>query len=579
MSHRTLRWLTVLVPLLFLAAVDVARHQLWPQLLHTLWGGLLVLAIVGTSTWLFARAIFDYIARAERRILEQNVRLQEVSETTERQAAQLRALHEAGLALGSDLALETVLRRVVELAMELADAHYGALAVVDERGGIVRFLTLGLTPEERARLGEPPSGRGLLGQIFTDATPIRVDDIIHDSRSVGYPPGHPPMHTFLGVPIVRRGRTFGNLYLTDKQGPNGPAPFTEDDESTVAMFAGQAGAAMENARLLDQLQGLAAVAERERIARELHDSLAQVLGYIRLRAAAAHDAERQGDRSAVDEALTQIADVAGEAYADVREAILGLRSGAGERGLVDALAKYVARYREQTGIAVDLEIGDQVEEVRLAPGIEIQFVRIVQEALANVRKHARTARARVSLQLIRGPGGPRLSALVGDEGRGFDLTRSAGTAHYGLAIMRERAEGVGGSLTVETAPGRGTRVTTVMPIETGPVVETEPSGLAGEAELGGLAADAVGANEAADKTALRAPRVAVAPEPRRPDAGHLRIEPIEGGANGSADGKATPASVSQAAGSAARGSGPHDVRAAWAAETEATPRSGALEGS
>jgi len=315
MRYRSLRWLTVGIPLLFLAIMDVLRHLVWPDLLHAWPGYVLVLVVVAAATWQFSRVVFDRVERMEQRIVAQNAELRRIGETASRQAAQLRALHETGLALSSELTLETVLRRIVDLARELTGARYGALAVVDEHGRIVRFLTAGLTPEERAQLGEPPTGKGLLGQIFADNRPIRVNEISRDPRSIGFPPGHPPMRTFLGVPITLRGRTYGNLYLTDKQGPGGPVPFTDDDETSVSLFAAQAGVAMENARLHGQVQGLAAAGERERIARELHDSLAQALGYVRLQAATARDALDREQPSAAAMALSQITEVAGDAYA------------------------------------------------------------------------------------------------------------------------------------------------------------------------------------------------------------------------------------------------------------------------
>jgi signal transduction histidine kinase len=269
------------------------------------------------------------------------------------------------------------------------------------------------------------------------------------------------------VPIVLHGRTYGNLYLTDKQGPAGPISFTDEDERGVTLFAAQAAVAMENARLHGQVQALAAVGEPERMARELHDSLAQALGYVRLQTATAREGLARGHDDVAEAALMQIGDVAGDAYGEVREAILGLRSG-GERSLVDALGEYVRRYREQTDVEVSFEVGPHVAALRLAPAVEVQLVRIIQEAVANVRKHARTAQARLRLDLVTGASGPRLRALVADDGQGFDLQHSRREAHYGLAIMRERAEGVGGRLEIVSSPGRGTRVLVDMPIETGP---------------------------------------------------------------------------------------------------------------
>jgi two-component system nitrate/nitrite sensor histidine kinase NarX len=191
---------------------------------------------------------------------------------------------------------------------------------------------------------------------------------------------------------------------------------------------------------------------------------------VRLRAAAARDALGRDGTAEAEAALAQISDVAGDAYTEVREAILGLRSGSstGERRLVDALGEYVQRYREQSGVDVAFEVGERVADVGLTPVVEVQLVRIVQEALANVRKHARTVRALVRLDVEVGTAGPRLRVLVADEGRGFDLNVTSMGARFGLAIMRERAEGVGGTFEIESAPGRGTRVVVTMPLETAP---------------------------------------------------------------------------------------------------------------
>lgn len=397
-----------------------------------------------------------------------NAELHEIGEAARRHSLQLAALHEAGLVLSSDLSLEAVLQRVIDLARELVGARYGALGVLDEFGNMLRFITSGLSAEERARLGDPPKGRGLLGAVLSDRAPVRVGNIQADERSIGFPAGHPRMTTFLGVPIVARDRTYGNLYLTDKQGPDGSVPFNQEDEDFVQLFAAQAAVAIDNARLHGEVQGLAAAAERDRIARELHDSLAQALGYVRLRATSARDALRADAPNEADQALAQIGDVAGEAYADVREAILGLRSGvSGERHLAAALSEYLERYRLQTGVVVGLEIADAAREARLPLGAEAQLLRVIQEALTNVRKHAKASRVTVRLDIAESPEGPRLRASVADDGRGFDPARLPSGAHFGLATMRERAESVGGQFRVESAIGQGTLVEMDFPLESG----------------------------------------------------------------------------------------------------------------
>ncbi len=161
----------------------------------------------------------------------------------------MRALVEAGIALTSELSLDGVLQRIVEAAATLTGARYAALGVIDASGSrLERFITTGVDEETRREIGEPPHGRGILGVLIREARPLRLRDIAEDPRSVGFPPGHPPMKSFLGVPILLRGVAYGNLYLTEKEGDG---DFDETDEELVTLLAGQAAVAVENARLYE----------------------------------------------------------------------------------------------------------------------------------------------------------------------------------------------------------------------------------------------------------------------------------------------------------------------------------------
>lgn len=161
----------------------------------------------------------------------------------------LRVLVETGIALTSELSLEGVLERIVEAAASVTEARYAALGLIDRAGtGLERFITYGIDDEARAEIGDPPHGRGILGVLISDARPLRLHEISQDPRSVGFPPGHPPMGTFLGVPIRLRGAAYGNLYLTEKAGGG---DFTEEDEDLVTLLAAQAAVAVENARLYE----------------------------------------------------------------------------------------------------------------------------------------------------------------------------------------------------------------------------------------------------------------------------------------------------------------------------------------
>jgi signal transduction histidine kinase len=159
-----------------------------------------------------------------------------------------RALLEATMALSSELSLDALLQKLVETAAELTGARYAALGVIDSTGRqLERFLTAGIDEEAAAEIGDRPRGRGILGALIRDARPLRLGEIADDPRSVGFPPNHPPMHVFLGVPILLRGTAFGNLYLTEKEG----GEFTAEDEEIATLLAGHAAVAIENARLYE----------------------------------------------------------------------------------------------------------------------------------------------------------------------------------------------------------------------------------------------------------------------------------------------------------------------------------------
>jgi signal transduction histidine kinase len=168
--------------------------------------------------------------------------------TAVQESDRLRALIETGIAINSELSLDGVLERIVEAAARVTGAKYAALGVIDPTGsGLERFVTYGITPEAETQIGDPPHGRGILGVLIHDARPLRLHDLTEDPRSVGFPPGHPVMHSFLGVPIMLRGVAYGNLYLTEKAGGD----FTDEDEELVTLLAAQAAVAVENARLYE----------------------------------------------------------------------------------------------------------------------------------------------------------------------------------------------------------------------------------------------------------------------------------------------------------------------------------------
>ena len=173
---------------------------------------------------------------------------------------ELRSLLDVGRALVSELDVEAVLRRVLDTARELTDAKYAALGIIDEAGeGLERFLFIGLDEDDRQRIGPLPRGRGVLGELIRNPAPLRLDDVTTHPRSYGFPAGHPPMRTFLGVPIAIRGEAFGNLYLTDKHGGES---FSPTDEELVMVLAEWAAIAIDNARLYGDVARRRAELER-----------------------------------------------------------------------------------------------------------------------------------------------------------------------------------------------------------------------------------------------------------------------------------------------------------------------------
>jgi signal transduction histidine kinase len=449
MSLRRLKWLTILSPLVFFGLIGAGREFLYPSLFGSWPGYLLLAGIVLIAALFFSEAVFNIIDRTQDELEQTN--------------RELLALHVAGLDIIGDLELGTVLQRVVDEARTLVGARYGAMSFLHEDGnGIEAFLTSGITPEERAEIGPIPEGHGLLAVVLQHGERLRLEDLTKDPKAVGFPPHHPPMYSLLAVPIVASGTILGNLYLTEKE--DLPA-FDESDEETLQRFATLAALAIENARLHRQVGALAMVEERERIAREIHDSVAQVLGYVNTKAQAAEELIRADQPEKAATQIGQLGAAARDAYADVREHILGLRTvSTGERDFLATLHEYLTRWREQSGVAATL-VTEPPEKFapRLSGAAELQLLRIIQEGLSNVRKHA--GATVVTVHLIADDGW--IEARIEDNGSGFDpsAARSADYPRFGLSTMRERAESVGGTLEIESAAGRGTRIVARMPKE------------------------------------------------------------------------------------------------------------------
>jgi signal transduction histidine kinase len=374
--------------------------------------------------------------------------------------AELRAVSDAVLAVTSHLSAGEVLQTIVTSARQLLGAEYAALGVPDDAGGFAEFVVDGVSDEQWRAIGPLPRQHGLLAVLLQDPTPIRLPDIRAHPRFGWWPAAHPELVDFLGVPIVEGGQILGALFLANKAVDPADATaggFTDEDQELLGLLANHAAIALVNARLHERSRELSIVEERNRIARELHDAVAQKLFSLRLTAeAAATLVERDPERAAAE--LATLRTLAADAADELRAVVIGLRSAdlAGD-GLDLALRKQV-------------ELLDRVHEPRVrytseaVPRLgavrEEAVYRVAQEALHNAFRHAKPTR--VDVRLTGRPGAVVLE--VRDDGHGFDTAAAeAASRRLGLASMRERARSAGGRLAVTSRPGAGTTVRLEVP--------------------------------------------------------------------------------------------------------------------
>jgi signal transduction histidine kinase len=350
--------------------------------------------------------------------------------------------------------VDAVLQVIVDQVRPLVGAQYAALGIVDADGVIERFITSGINAKLRRRIGPLPRGHGFLGLIIRENGSIRIPDIAQDPRRYGFPPHHPEMHSFLGVPVTVQGRSVGNLYLTDKAAA---AEFSEDDQQIVETFALHAGIAMENARLHEQVQRLAVVDERERIGLDLHDGIIQSIYAVGLSLEDVPELTRD-DPAEVERRVERAIDSLHLTIRDIRNFILGLRPELlGGTTLVAGLAAIVEEARHNSMIDVELAAEGLAGETDASTTAHL--LGIVNEALSNIARHSGATRA--SVRATTDADGS-LSVSVGDNGRGFDASDGAALGHQGLANMRSRAATIGATMTV-TSDATGTLVEVRLP--------------------------------------------------------------------------------------------------------------------
>ena len=371
--------------------------------------------------------------------------------------AALHAVSSAVLAVTRHLSVREVFQVIVRAAAQLLDARYAALGIPDEQGSFAEFVVEGVTDQEWRAIGPLPRQHGMLAVMLKDGQTHRHSDIRREPGFEGWPYAHPVLKEFLGVPIRDADTTLGIIFLANKRTPGG---FTGRDEELLTLFAAHAAIALANARLYERHRELTVVEERNRLARELHDAVAQKLFSLRLTAqAAAALAATDPERTRAE--LSQVERLAAEALAELRAVIFELRPAdlTGD-GLVSSLAKHIEVLDRISDVRLTFEGADIPD---LTPGCETTLFRIAQEGLYNALRHAEatTIAVRLSAEPL------RIILEIRDDGDGFTVSESPGGGRHGdglgLSSMRERAVTAGGSLTIASEPGQGTVVRVEVP--------------------------------------------------------------------------------------------------------------------
>jgi len=375
--------------------------------------------------------------------------------TREQLQERLIALHQASLELVKDVSLDHLLERIAELACEQAEARYAALGVLDDHGKLVKFISVGMTDDEIKRMPHPPVGKGLIGELMDAAAPLRVPVIQKHPKSVGFPPNHPPMVSFLGVPILAANRQLGQIYLTEKIGD---PEFTSDDEKIIQMLAAYAVAAIQNAQLHENTRRLAVLEERERIGMDLHDGIIQSIYGVGLSLESVLHSMEDDPADAKDRIQRSIGGLS-QAIRDLRAYIMDLRPRQmGTDGLMSGVKSLINEFRANTLAKVKLS-GPENDILDLPQLHSLALFHICQEALANAAKHAKAKNVQISLWSTE----ERVLMEIHDDGRGFEVEKMSTTIGHGLANMQTRAHSAGGDIDISSVIDEGTTILAWVP--------------------------------------------------------------------------------------------------------------------
>ncbi len=442
LSTRTLRWISVVVPTAFVVVFEFVTRSLYGAVVPA-WGHtVVILAAVSAGAFAFSTFVFATMGHLEREIRQRNRRL--------------ALLNAVASEASESLDLEEVADAVTRNVMQALSADAAGLAMLAEDDEELRLVAHSGMPQRMTR-GDGNMGAYdcECGNALAQGQAIEVKDTRERASCEGILSGTPA--TCISAPIRSKGRSIGAVFVARPKS----RPFKPEELGLVSALASQVGPALQNAELFSKTGAIAVLQERQRVAREVHDGLAQTLGYLNVQMGIVDHLLDSGELKKAQSELQMMTQVTREAYGDLRLAIVDLRTPpASAGGLRRTLREYLERFSLQAGIPCHFE-GHRGVPAALPPSAELQLLRIVQEALTNVKKHAPEAVVWLSVETVN----RRLRVVIRDDGPGFDPESVRRSGRFGLQTMKERAESSGGSLTIGSRPGAGTRVVVTMPLE------------------------------------------------------------------------------------------------------------------
>ena len=366
-------------------------------------------------------------------------------------AEKLSRLMGAVLMITADVELGDLLTHLVEEARSLVSARYAALGVLNPtRTGLEQFITVGLGEAEEGVIGDRPTGRGVLGLLITEPQPLRLEHLEEHPGRYGFPIGHPPMTSFLGVPLRVRDDVYGNLYLTNKEGATS---FSDEDEALAEALALAAGIAIENTRLHDTVRVMSVLDDRDRIARDLHDRVIQRIYAVGM---SLQGAVRLPGREQVVERVSRAIDELDDTITQIRSSIFELGDAALPGGLRQAVLHLSEELEGTLGCRPEVRFEGVVDNA-VPQQVGDHVLAVVREGLTNAGKHSGASSYVVTLVVT-----DRLVLEVQDNGSGIELPLAR--PGLGLVNIRERAEKLNGSFEIHPAPGGGTRLVWSVPL-------------------------------------------------------------------------------------------------------------------